>query len=81
MHQRSNDLGNDTSVLVLKKSYPPSKGSFKTEDRSFLDPIISFLVENHAPLLVNLNPYLSYSANTKNISLDHVLFSTNEAMV
>ena len=52
---------------VLGISYPSSKGSFPTEARSFLDPIISFLVENHTPLLVNIRPYLIFSAKQKNV--------------
>ena len=55
-------LGNQIKVStavdtrILKVSYPQSNGSLKPEFQPFLDPIISFLVNNKSPLLVNLYP-------------------------
>ncbi|KAF8403735.1 hypothetical protein HHK36_011839 [Tetracentron sinense] len=69
------------AMTVLAVSYPPSNGTFKGDIRSFLDPIIGFLVNNRAPLLANVYPYISYAENTRDISLPYALFTAPSVVV
>ena len=62
-------------------SFPPSKGSFKQDYRPILDPLISFLNENNAPLLVNLYPYFSYTGSNGAINIDYALFRPSAPVV
>ncbi|BFG37990.1 hypothetical protein CerSpe_242640 [Prunus speciosa] len=66
--------------IILEESYPPSKGSFRQNYRSFLDPIIGFLVGNKSPLLLNAYPYFSY-IQSRDISLDYALFKSPSVIV
>ncbi|KAA8518093.1 hypothetical protein F0562_015567 [Nyssa sinensis] len=73
-------LGNQIKVSTaidtsfFGNSYPPSVGSFRPGIQSFLGPIIEFLADNRAPLLLNSYPYFSYIGNPESISLDYALF-------
>lgn len=61
---------------LLGVGYPPSHGDFRPDVRTFINPIITFLVNSHAPLLVNIYPYIAYTGNTKDIKLEYALFTS-----
>nr|XP_027102660.1 glucan endo-1,3-beta-glucosidase-like [Coffea arabica]XP_027102835.1 glucan endo-1,3-beta-glucosidase-like [Coffea arabica] len=69
------------SAGLLGISYPPSQGSFSNEARPFITPIINLLVQNNAPLLVNVYPYFSYIGDEANISLDYASFTSQGTVV
>ncbi|KAF5185810.1 Glucan endo-1,3-beta-glucosidase [Thalictrum thalictroides] len=65
---------------VLGESYPPSQGSFKSDVHSYLDPILAFLVNNQAPILVNVHRYISH-INIPNANIQYALFTSPSAVV
>ncbi|KAJ0083679.1 hypothetical protein Patl1_29527 [Pistacia atlantica] len=69
----------DTTLVV--NSSPPSAGTFSTEASSYITPIIQFLAQNGAPLLVNVYPYFAYIGNTAQISLPYALFTAPGVVV
>ncbi|XP_042514804.1 lichenase-like [Macadamia integrifolia] len=66
---------------LLENTYPPSQASFKGDVKSFIDPIISFLASNGAPLLANVYPYFSYKDDQKDIQLSYALFTSPSVVV
>lgn len=65
-----------TYTALLGVSSPPSQGSFRTDAETFMKPIVDFLVQNNAPLLVNLYPYFGYIGDQVNIGLKYALFTS-----
>ncbi|KAL2491687.1 beta-1 [Abeliophyllum distichum] len=77
-------LGNQIKVStsietgVLGNSYPPSDGVFRPQVQQYLGGIIQFLVNNRAPLLVNIYPYFArIFGNPQQISLEYALFTSS----
>uniref|UniRef100_A0A3Q7EF39 Glucan endo-1,3-beta-D-glucosidase n=1 Tax=Solanum lycopersicum TaxID=4081 RepID=A0A3Q7EF39_SOLLC len=64
-------------MTLMGKSYPPSHGSFRDDARKFFDPIVEFLRNTNAPLLLNF----SYSSNPGQISLPYALFTAPNVVV
>ncbi|KAL1324524.1 hypothetical protein HN51_034717 [Arachis hypogaea] len=60
---------------LVTNSYPPSNGVFTDSASNFIKPIVNFLVQNGAPLLVNVYPYFSYAQNQQSISIEYALFT------
>ena len=63
------------SMDLLGNSYTPSQNYFKPDVRSYIDPIIGYLVYANAPLLANVLPYFSYANNSIDISVSYALFN------
>ncbi|XP_031272498.1 glucan endo-1,3-beta-glucosidase, acidic-like [Pistacia vera] len=68
------------TTLVVNPS-PPSAGTFSPEASSYITPIIQFLAQNGAPLLVNVYPYFAYIDPTAQITLPYALFTAPEVVV
>ncbi|KAK4265880.1 hypothetical protein QN277_026872 [Acacia crassicarpa] len=68
-------------TTLIGTSFPPSQGSFRNDVRSYLDPIIGYLVYANAPLLANVYPYFAYKGNPRDISLPYALFTSPNVVV
>ncbi|KAL8544555.1 hypothetical protein ACS0TY_004941 [Phlomoides rotata] len=67
-------------TTVLGNSYPPADGVFTSQARNYLTPIIQFLAQTRAPLLVNIYTYFSYIGNKAQISLNYALLQPNSGI-
>lgn len=79
-------LGNQIRVStsietgVLGNTYPPADGVFRSDVASYLNPIVRFLADTRAPLLVNLYTYFSYIDNKGSINLNYALLQPNSGI-
>ncbi|PKU71648.1 glucan endo-1,3-beta-glucosidase-like [Dendrobium catenatum] len=73
-------VSTSVSTGVFGTSYPPSAGVFSSDVHDTLQPIVSFLASNGAPLLANVYPYFSYLGNP-NINLNYALFTSPGTVV
>lgn len=74
-------VSTSVSTGVFGVSYPPSAGEFSSQVDSTLRPIVKFLADHDAPLLVNVYPYFSYIGNKDSIHLDYALFTSSGTVV
>lgn len=74
-------VSTSVSYGVLGQSYPPSNGAFSPTAQPTMTSIVQFLVQNGAPLLVNVYPYFSYVGNEAQIRLDYALFTAPGTVV
>ncbi|KAK4481485.1 hypothetical protein RD792_012385 [Penstemon davidsonii] len=76
-------LGNQITVStaiyngMLGNSYPPADGVFRTDVTAFINPIIGFLVNTGARLLVNIYPYFAYTGSQGQVDLGYALFTSD----
>ncbi|KAF3949590.1 hypothetical protein CMV_024556 [Castanea mollissima] len=68
-------------TTLLGNNSPPSAGSFNDSARSYIIPIVNFLVSNGAPLLANVYPYFAYTDKPQDISLPFALFTSPGVVV
>ncbi|KAI3713312.1 hypothetical protein L1987_71887 [Smallanthus sonchifolius] len=69
----------DTTLIGV--NFPPSQGAFSGDVRSYIDPIIGFLVDIKAPLLLNIYTYFGYASNPRDISLAYATFTSPGVVV
>ncbi|XP_073138805.1 glucan endo-1,3-beta-glucosidase-like [Henckelia pumila] len=62
---------------ILSNSYPPSSGTFDPNLNQVLTPLLRFLQDTGAPLMVNVYPFFSYINSEQYVSLDYALFRSS----
>jgi hypothetical protein len=67
----------DTNLLGVFD--PPSAGAFSENARTFMEPIIGFLVSNGSPILANIYPYFRVRYNNQSVS--YALFNAPGTVV
>ncbi|KAI4335222.1 hypothetical protein L6164_013889 [Bauhinia variegata] len=74
-------VSTSVAVSTLGQSYPPSQGAFSEDSKETMQGILKFLAAQGTPLLINAYPYLAYTSDPQDISLDYALFTANGPIV
>ncbi|KAG2311274.1 hypothetical protein Bca52824_022831 [Brassica carinata] len=69
------------SMANLGQSYPPSAGTFTSQAREQLTPVLKFLSQTNTPILVNIYPYFPYASDPVNIHLDYAISKSETVVV
>ncbi|XP_049392729.1 glucan endo-1,3-beta-glucosidase-like [Solanum stenotomum] len=89
LYQALQTLGLATTIKVssshastiLSNTYPPSSsGTFESNVKQILVPLLQFLRDTRSPLMVNVYPFFAYINNPKYVSLDHALLNRSSYM-
>ncbi|KAF9626707.1 hypothetical protein IFM89_038881 [Coptis chinensis] len=69
-------LSSPHAASILSTPFPPSAGAFDPNILADLHPLLQFLAETGAPLMVNVYPFFSYVNNPNDIPLNYALFNS-----
>ncbi|CBI39414.3 unnamed protein product, partial [Vitis vinifera] len=68
-------VGTSVAMDVMESSFPPSSGMFRSDILdTVMVPLLEFLSGTNSFFFLDVYPYLAWSANPSNISLDYALF-------
>ncbi|PKU80751.1 Glucan endo-1,3-beta-glucosidase 14 [Dendrobium catenatum] len=68
------------SLAILGNSYPPSSGSFLQNLAQYIQPLLDFHSKTNSPFLINVYPYFAYKASPDTVSMEYVLFQSNQGV-
>ncbi|CAH9126113.1 unnamed protein product [Cuscuta epithymum] len=66
------------SMAVLSQSDPPSSGAFNSSFNGTMMPLLQFLKDTGAPLMINPYPYFAYQSDQRPETLAFCLFQPND---
>uniref|UniRef100_A0A0D6QVV0 glucan endo-1,3-beta-D-glucosidase n=1 Tax=Araucaria cunninghamii TaxID=56994 RepID=A0A0D6QVV0_ARACU len=69
------------SMALLSNSEPPSMGRIKDEYMGIIKPLLEFLRQTGAPLMINPYPYFAYKSDPTDSTLAYALFQANAGRV
>lgn len=69
------------SLSILGNSYPPSSGSFLQNLAQYIQPLLDFHSKTNSPFLINVYPYFAYKASPDTVSMEYVLFQSNQGVI